>query len=172
MGSPIPQVIILQNEKDRELFFVDNQLFGGADYIIAPLADYTSTPKTTRKIDVTEEDLAKVSQSVVIYFDYDSDIPKVDKADAATLQVYMDYLKSNTNAKVVLSGYTDDLGSASYNLKLSGKRATSIKNYLEKRDVSSNQIQTKKMGILKPKTSDDIKKAREKSRKVELSIIK
>lgn len=172
MGSPASQVIILQNDKDRELFFVDNQLFGGADYIIAPLADYNSIPKTTRKNDVTEDDLAKVSESVIIYFDYDSDIPKVEKADAATLEVYMNYLKSNTKAKVILSGYTDDLGSPSYNLKLSGQRATSIQNYLEKRDVNGNQIQIKKMGILKPKTSDDIKKAREQSRKVELSIIK
>lgn len=169
MGSPVSQVIILQNDKDRELSFVDNQLFGGADYIIASLADYNSIPKTTGKTNVTDEDLAKVPESVVIYFDSDSHIPKINQADAATLGVYMSYLKSNTNAKVILSGYTDDVGSPSYNLKLSGKRATSIQNYLETNEVNGNQIQIKKMGILKSTTSAADKA---KSRKVELSIIK
>ena len=174
MGSPISQVIVLRTESDMELFWVDNQLLGGADYFIAPVADYVSVPKTKEKVEVTEAELAKVAQSVTIYFDTDSHIPKIDTIDAKTLEVYINYLKSNPRAKVVLSGYTDDVGLASYNLKLSGKRAVSIQDYLEKRAVSANQIEVKKMGILKSKAkiSSNIEQARKQNRKVELSIIK
>ena len=47
---------------------------------------------------------------------------------------------------VLISGYTDRIGSQQYNQKLSEKRADAVKAYLVKKGVSASQIETMGMG--------------------------
>ena len=56
--------------------------------------------------------------------------------EAATL------IKANPNKRVVLTGWTDSKGSDAYNMKLSNKRANSVKNYLTKQGVPSSRMTT------------------------------
>ena len=54
--------------------------------------------------------------------------------EAATL------IKNNPNKRVVLSGWTDFVGSDAYNMKLSQERASSVKNYLVKQGIPSSRM--------------------------------
>jgi OmpA-OmpF porin, OOP family len=54
--------------------------------------------------------------------------------EAATL------IKNNPNKRVVLSGWTDFVGSDAYNQKLSQERANSVKNYLVKQGIPASRM--------------------------------
>ena len=49
-------------------------------------------------------------------------------------------IKNNPNKRVVLSGWTDFVGSDAYNMKLSQERASSVKNYLVKQGIPASRM--------------------------------
>lgn len=49
-------------------------------------------------------------------------------------------IKSNPNKRVILSGWTDWIGSDAYNMKLSQERANSVKNYLVKQGIPASRM--------------------------------
>ena len=173
MGVPANQVIIEQDDSQKDLIFIGQKLYGGADYSLGGIP--TEMNKTTASTNVDKNPngsankLAKAPTSVTIYFDYDSDIGKINDSDRKALATYIQYLNENKGKKVQLSGYTDNKGSAQYNLALSGRRAANIQGYLNRKGVGNGQTTIKRMGILES-TASEADKA--KSRKVELSIIK
>jgi OOP family OmpA-OmpF porin len=58
----------------------------------------------------------------------------------------VDVLKSDNRLYVTIKGYTDALGDADYNLKLSKKRAESVKEYLKSNGIGDNRIRTFSFG--------------------------
>ena len=73
---------------------------------------------------------------VAVYFDFDKSQPK--NTDA--INFILTYLKSNPNATVDVQGYADSVGSASYNQRLSEKRAKNVAKILEQAGISSSRI--------------------------------
>lgn len=51
-------------------------------------------------------------------------------------------IKANPNKRVVLTGWTDWVGSDAYNMKLSSQRANSVKNFLVKQGVPASRMTT------------------------------
>ena len=49
-------------------------------------------------------------------------------------------IKASPNKRVVLSGWTDWIGSDAYNMKLSQERANSVKNYLVKQGIPASRM--------------------------------
>lgn len=49
-------------------------------------------------------------------------------------------IKANPNKRVILNGYTDWIGSDAYNLKLSQRRANSVKDYLERQGIPGSRM--------------------------------
>ncbi len=59
---------------------------------------------------------------------------------------------------ILVSGYTDRIGSDEYNLKLSQRRANTVKRYLVSQGIESGRIETKAMGKADPVVScSDVK---------------
>ena len=56
------------------------------------------------------------------------------------LNVIVRYLKAHPELKIKIIGYTDNIGSKSYNDKLAYRRALAIKNYLINHGISSRRI--------------------------------
>ncbi len=52
--------------------------------------------------------------------------------------------------KISIKGYTDYLGSDAYNLILSGKRATTVADYIKSKSISTNEAQKQGKGKLPP----------------------
>ncbi len=81
-------------------------------------------------------------------------------------------LAANPNMKIEISAHTDDVGSDSYNLKLSDRRAESVKEYLFSKAIPEDKIISKGYGESKPAyLPADIDENRAKNRRVELKVL-
>ena len=73
-------------------------------------------------------------------------------------------------AKVVVVGHTDSVGSASYNQKLSERRAQAVVNKLIELGVTSTRLEWQGKGEYQPIADNKTAKGRAENRRVEISI--
>ncbi|HEY3405500.1 MAG TPA: OmpA family protein [Ohtaekwangia sp.] len=78
------------------------------------------------------------------------------------------WLEQHPNARVVLSGHTDDVGGTRYNQKLSENRARSVAAYLHYQGIAEQRIETAGHGKSKPLIDSTTEEAREQNRRVEV----
>ena len=71
---------------------------------------------------------------------------------------------------ITIFGYTDNTGPADYNLKLSGERAASVRNYLVSKGVASSRFNVTGLGIADPIATNDTPEGRSQNRRVEFAI--
>lgn len=84
---------------------------------------------------------------------------------AATLPSFPDY-------KLMVSGYTDNIGNNDLNQKLSEKRAKACFDYLIKIGVDLNKISYQGYGEINPIATNNTVEGRAKNRRVEVSLVK
>jgi outer membrane protein OmpA-like peptidoglycan-associated protein len=77
-------------------------------------------------------------------------------------------LKENPSIDVQVQGYTDAIGSDAYNLKLSDRRAATVKSYLVGQGVSASRLTTKGFGKSNPVATNETADGRAQNRRVEL----
>jgi outer membrane protein OmpA-like peptidoglycan-associated protein len=105
-----------------------------------------------------------------VLFDFDKSI--LTEADLKELQKAVTFVKKYPGAKIRLDGYTDSIGTDEYNIKLSERRATAVKNYLIKEaGVSSSKITAVGHGEADPVADNKTEEGRAKNRRVEISIL-
>ncbi len=81
-------------------------------------------------------------------------------------------MKTHQNVKIKIVGYTDDIGSKSYNQKLALKRAQAVKNYLVKLGVNPSRIVIEGVGKSDYIVSNSKELDRFTNRRAEFYIIK
>jgi outer membrane protein OmpA-like peptidoglycan-associated protein len=118
----------------------------------------------------------KISLQGEILFDFDKS--NLRPAAESTLMQVAKVIQSYPRARVLIEGYTDSKGSDSYNVKLSDRRAVSVKSWFAQHGVAANSMQTHGWGAAKPVApnthpdgSDD-PDGRQKNRRVEITIKK
>ena len=79
-------------------------------------------------------------------------------------------LALNPGLKLDIEGYTDSLGSDTYNQSLSEKRAAAVRDYLVEQGIPAGSIDVKGLGKGSPVASNDDPKGREKNRRVEIVV--
>ena len=116
-----------------------------------------------------------LSGDVLFNFDKWEIRPEAEKTLYEIAKVIKELKKEN----VLIEGHTDSKGSDSYNLKLSTKRADSVKAwFLEKGNLNQVMFLTKGYGEAKPvepnthPDGSDYPEGRSKNRRVEIKIIK
>ena len=88
--------------------------------------------------------------------------PKLDQAAAD--------LKGQNYPHVQVDGYTDNIGPAAYNLKLSERRAQSVRKYLIGKGVPADTLTTKGYGKTHFVATNKTKEGRLENRRVELHV--
>ena len=76
--------------------------------------------------------------------------------------------KPHLQQKVTITGYTDNVGAAAYNLTLSRERARSIANELILHGASAERVTLAGYGEDSPRASNETEAGRQKNRRVEL----
>ncbi len=103
---------------------------------------------------------------------FETNSADLNQSSFEELNKLVELMKTNPQMKVEISAHTDDVGSKAYNLKLSDRRATSVKEYLFDKGIPSNQIVSKGYGESKPAyLPANTEENRAKNRRVELKII-
>lgn len=72
------------------------------------------------------------------------------------------------DARIKVEGHTDSMGSDSYNLDLSQRRADAVRAAVTSRGVDGNRIVARGMGESLPVASNDIPAGRQQNRRVEI----
>lgn len=72
---------------------------------------------------------------------------------------------------IYVYGYTDDVGTKEYNLKLSGRRAQAVRNSLIQAGINPGVITTKGFGKSDPRAKGESPEARSTNRRVEIGIV-
>jgi OOP family OmpA-OmpF porin len=107
----------------------------------------------------------KVATIIGPQFDFDkasltADGRAVVRTAAGTLR--------GTSERVLVTGYTDSVGSDAYNVKLSERRAKTVRDALVADGVAADRITTKGMGEADPVASNDTAEGRARNRRVDI----
>ncbi|HZV61034.1 MAG TPA: OmpA family protein [Methylophilaceae bacterium] len=104
-----------------------------------------------------------------IYFDFDKD--EVKSEFRPLVEAHAKYLTSNSGAKVILQGNTDDAGTHEYNLSLGQRRAVAVKNVMNVLGVQDAQIETVSYGEEKAKSCAGDQACGEQDRRVDIIYV-
>lgn len=124
-------------------------------------------PGTPKGVVVDERGCWALSAGLL--FDVDSSninadfVPALDRAKKI--------FDTNPGLNVQVEGHADSTGSASYNQKLSEKRANAVVDYLVERGVSASRLKAVGYGEERPAYSNDTDAGRAKNRRVEFSPV-
>lgn len=104
-----------------------------------------------------------------VAFEFDSD--HLSDEGIAALAPIADFLLMCPDQKIKIEGYTDSVGAAGYNVRLSQHRADSVKYYLESRGVEPARLSTIGYGAEYPVASNDTSEGRAQNRRAEIQPI-
>jgi outer membrane protein OmpA-like peptidoglycan-associated protein len=120
-------------------------------------------------VDVTE--LAPGDAVVLqnIQFEYNSSALTNDSRPG--IQMLTEFLQRNPELRVELAGHTDNVGSDSYNLKLSSERAETVRDALIANGIDASRLTAKGYGASQPIAPNDTEEHRALNRRTEMIII-
>ena len=80
-------------------------------------------------------------------------------------------MNENPNMKILISGFTDNVGTPADNLKLSNGRALSVVNYLVAKGVKKDRLSYKGFGETNPVATNDTEEGRAINRRTEMRVV-
>lgn len=102
--------------------------------------------------------------------DFDFNSAELNSDAQTELDAATEALNSNPNMTLDIEGHTDNKGNAEYNLKLSERRAQSVKGYLVSQGVNPARLTVKSFGFADPISSNSTASGRAGNRRVILKI--
>jgi peptidoglycan-associated lipoprotein len=114
-----------------------------------PIAAAPPAPAPARPAPAEYQSISELSD---IFFDFDKSVIRPDAA--RTLDSNIDWLKSNSNALILIEGHCDERGTNAYNLALGERRAKATEEYLVARGVAADRIVLISYGEERPLCSE------------------
>jgi OOP family OmpA-OmpF porin len=102
-----------------------------------------------------------------VNFEFNSD--RLTAESSSILQRVAESLKSYPATRVEIGGHTDSTGADAYNMKLSQRRAESVRTFLVQNGVNADQLMVKGYGESRPVADNKTEGGRAKNRRVELT---
>jgi outer membrane protein OmpA-like peptidoglycan-associated protein len=144
---------------------------GAAGAIIGAMMDKQERElRQIEGVDVTrvDDDELKVTVKNDVLFDFNS--ASLRSTSRSALREMSDVFEKYPNTTIVVAGHTDSVGSASYNERLSERRAGNVAGYLEDLGVRGSRIDSIGYGESKPRSTNNSASGRQQNRRVELRI--
>lgn len=102
-----------------------------------------------------------------VYFGFDSS--EIDAQGQAVLSQHAALLKSHSDARVQISGHTDERGSREYNMALGERRAKAAQSYLSSQGVDASRTEAVSFGEDQPAAAGHDEASWALNRRAELS---
>src|SRR5436305_10846516 len=116
----------------------------------------------------TAPDELNVTVRNEVLFDFNSSALRSASRDS--LREMANVFEKYPNTTIEVAGHTDSIGSASYNQRLSERRAGSVANYLEGLGVRSSRIDAIGYGKSQPRATNSTAAGRQLNRRVEIHV--
>ncbi len=119
--------------------------------------------------------IERLDEAIAIKFDsgllfgFDSSDLSTEARD--NLGLLSNSLKKYDNTDVLIIGHTDGVGSATYNMGLSERRAQSAANFLGSQGIASDRLIVEGRGLTEPIADNDTDEGRALNRRVEILIL-
>lgn len=107
---------------------------------------------------------------VILFFPFNSN--ELTREVVTALDQIAAFLKTEPHLRVAILGYTDAVGSVTYNISVSQFRANSIRSYLAGRGVNPANMVAVGMGPKNPIAPNDTPEGRQQNRRVEIEPVK
>jgi OOP family OmpA-OmpF porin len=131
-------------------------------------------PHTPRGLRVDATGCAVKSQSIVILksvnFEFDKAV--LTREARAILDDVVAGMKGQPSMQVEIDGHTDALGTESYNLALSQRRADAVRTYLASQGVDGSRMKAEGYGESAPVADNNSEEGRAQNRRVEFKVVK
>lgn len=119
--------------------------------------------------------IERVGEAIAIRFDsgllFGFDSAELSADARANLDILANSIKTYDNTDVLIIGHTDGIGSATYNMGLSERRARSASTYLASKGIPSDRILTEGRGLTEPIADNATDEGRLLNRRVEVLIL-
>ncbi|HEC42782.1 MAG TPA: tetratricopeptide repeat protein [Bacteroides sp.] len=114
----------------------------------------------------------KVGESITLRnVFYRTDSFSLDPYSRVELDKVVGMMEKNPSLVIEIGGHTDNIGTDSHNITLSGRRAEEAMNYLASKGIASERITSKGYGMKEPVASNDTEEGKAKNRRTELKIL-
>ena len=111
-----------------------------------------------------------VIERLNLHFNFEFNSTSLDEPSLNYLDDLAEALKENLLMKIQLTGHTDNVGSAAFNMRLSVYRANVIREHRIRRGVESSRIKISGKGLTEPLNGNRTEEERALNRRVELMI--
>jgi peptidoglycan-associated lipoprotein len=111
---------------------------------------------------------ARAALDEMVFFDYDRAEIRSDMQDVLNRKV--EVLRANRDVALRIEGHADERGSVEYNLALSLRRATSVRDYLTGYGLDANRFQVAALGEERPLDPASNESAWARNRRAEFII--
>ncbi len=115
---------------------------------------------------------AKLCSPTVINIQFDTNKSDIKPQYHDELKKLSDFLLEFPNAKGVIEGHTDSVGDKASNMKLSQRRAESVRNHILKTSgIAPERIKAKGFGPTKPVADNKTKEGKAQNRRIEANFV-
>ena len=104
-----------------------------------------------------------------IYFEFDE--ARLKESSNEELDQLYNLMQNHPSMRIMIKGYTDNVGSDAYNEELSERRAKAVAYYLTGKGISPERIEWKGMGNTEPVADNNTEEGRQQNRRVEFVIL-
>jgi OOP family OmpA-OmpF porin len=131
-------------------------------------AESSARVAVTAPVPAPAKEPVKLCSPTVINIKFDTGRADIKSQYHEELKKLADFLKEFPEAKGVIEGYTDNVGAKEMNMKLSQRRADSVRNYLIKHfGIASERLGAKGFGPNKPVADNKTAAGKQQNRRIE-----
>ncbi len=167
-GIPLTRIQVANKSNDKSPNVLNLFIHANDSVQLPQLTAKTQVEIKTDQPDLIVKDRKPEKLTIFpIYFSFNKFICQTNEENLNNLA---NWLKKNKKAKIEVIGYTDDIGTEEYNLKLSRRRAEYVKKQLVERGIDQKRISVLGMGKKNPVESNQTPEGRQYNRRVEFRI--
>jgi outer membrane protein OmpA-like peptidoglycan-associated protein len=126
--------------------------------------------KQTQEADSIMKIKASMPKNLLIYFEFDKSKFKHDPQNDKSIAEIKAWLEKYPNSMLLVTGYTDMVGTIEYNYNLGFKRAGTVAKYIESQGINSGRMVVSSKGETEPAADYLTQEGRAKSRRTEISL--
>ncbi len=131
----------------------------------------STAPDSTFEADIALQPIEANAHIILKNVFFDTKRTQLKPESIIELDNVVKLMNENPNIKVLITGYTDNVGKPADNLALSKGRAVAVVNYLLDKGIRNERLSFKGMGEENPIADNNSEEGRALNRRTELSVV-